>query len=135
MSDASSHLWRLRAADGKEDGSMGRWLLGCMMMVMAVLSGCERGEDSRAGGSSGGSDEGFEIQWPGGSVKIGRDTGVDVRAPGVDVRVNDETGVKVKAPGVDVNANSKDGVGVKAPGVDVRVERGKSAGGSEPDPE
>jgi hypothetical protein len=76
-------------------------------------------------------DGGLEIQWPGGSVKIGNEGGVDVRAPGVNVNTNRDEGVRVEAPGVNVKTDRDQGVRVEAPGVDVdvRTNRGGSAGG------
>lgn len=60
------------------------------------------GETAESGDDAG---NGFEIQWPGGSVKVGKDGGVDVKAPGVDVNTKPGGNVKVKAGGVDVDVD------------------------------
>lgn len=62
--------------------------------------------ESADAGEEGG--DGFEIQWPGGSVKVGKDGGVDVKAPGVDVNTKPGGDVRVKAGGVDVDVNRGD---------------------------
>lgn len=62
------------------------------------------GEVAETGDEKG---DGFEIQWPGGSVKVGGDGGVDVKAPGVDVNTKPGEQVKVRTGDVDVDVDLK----------------------------
>ena len=87
-----------------------------MLLTSIMVMGCGPKPGAEAEGSStessaegGQSGEGFEINWPGGSVKIGEDGGVDVKAPGVDVNTKPGEGVKVKAGDVDVDVDLKQG--------------------------
>jgi len=65
-----------------------------VLVALAVCIGCTEQEPKPKGG------EGINIEFPGGSVKVGQD-GVDVKAPNVDVKVDQGAKVDVQAPGVD----------------------------------
>ncbi len=100
---------------------MKRFATMCALLGMSVFVGCR--EDGKGGTQGKQSGESFNIEFPGGSVKVG-EGGVDVQAPGVDVKVDSERGVDVKAPGVDVQVERDKKVNVKTSGVDVQLDSG-----------
>lgn len=91
----------------------------CAVLGLTVAAGCQDNGKSDTEGRGAG--EGINIEFPGGSVKVG-EGGVDVQAPGVDVKVDSKKGVDVKAPGVGVQVERDKKVGVQAPGVDFQLD-------------
>ena len=83
--------------------------------AVVLLAGCKQEPPKPKAGDA------WEVNWPGGSVKIDPEKGVDVKAPGVDVNYDKDRGVKVKTPRTDVNVDKDRGVEVKTPGADVQV--------------
>jgi hypothetical protein len=90
---------------------------GWMAFLLGVaMVGCGPKEDPGTGNTTGSSganasgesteeEGGFNIQFPGGSVKLGKDGGVNVEAPGVKVDTKPGEKVKVEAGGVDVDVD------------------------------
>jgi hypothetical protein len=71
-----------------------------MIIAVAMLFGCNAEKEAPK-------EEGINIQFPGGSVKIDQE-GVDVQAPGTSVKVDKKQQVDVNAPSFDLNIERKE---------------------------
>jgi hypothetical protein len=68
------------------------------LLAATVLVGCNVEKEAPK-------EEGINIQFPGGSVKVGQD-GVDVQAPGTSVKVDENKKVDVEAPSFQLKLES-----------------------------
>lgn len=95
--------------------------VACLMLAGCTEQPGTAGSNSQQEKSK--SDDGINVEWPGGSFTMSEEGDIKVRASGVDVDVESGQKVDVRAPGVDVDVKTGDGVDVRAPGVDVRADK------------